>query len=472
MNLLSCDLCVIGAGAGGLSVAAGAAQMGAKVVLIEHHKMGGDCLNYGCVPSKALLAAAKHAESIRHSAIFGIITSPPQVDYAQVFQHVQQTIAKIAPNDSVERFNGLGVTVLTETAQFIDSRQLTAGNNQVQAKRFVIATGSSPAIPNIEGLKQVHFLTNETIFNLTELPSHLIVIGGGPIGCELGQAFLMLGAKVTLLASRNILPKDDPECVQIVRGRFLQQGMNLHETVLVTKVEPAANGMVVHFNNPDGSLHQVSGSHLLIATGRNPQLVELNLEKAGVAFNSHGIQVDKHLRSTNKRIFAIGDVAGGYQFTHLANYHASIVIRNALFHWPAKVDYHALPWVTYTSPELAHVGLNESQATVANLSYRKLILPYAEVDRMQTERETEGLIKILTSHRGKILGVTLVGSHAGELIAPWVLAMHRRLKISALATMIAAYPTRSEINKRAAGTFYIPTLFSKRTRHLVRLLNW
>lgn len=463
------DLCVIGAGSGGLSVAAGAAQMGARVALIEEDKMGGDCLNYGCVPSKSLIAAARQAKYMRQIDSFGIKSITPQVDYAKVHEHIHDVIATIAPNDSAERFRNLGVRVVTGTAKFVEQDIIAVGETRIRGKRFVIATGSSPIVPDIPGLTDIPYLTNETIFDLKEQPKKLIVIGGGPIGCELAQAYSLLGIPVVVLESKKILPKDDAELVDVVRQHLTHNGLELFEGTHIVNVSNNKKGIVVQIEH-NGEDQTITGSHVLIATGRKPNLAPLHLEIADVKYTDRGITVDSRLRSSNKRIFAVGDVAGSFQFTHVANYHAGIVLRNALFHLPAKVNYAALPWVTYTTPELAHVGLHESMAQEQGINYQVLRFSYADLDRGQIERETAGLIKIIVTPRGKILGASIVGNEAGELIAPWVLAMHKKLSVKALASMIMPYPTRNEINKRAAFEFYTPKLFSERMRKIVRFL--
>ncbi len=466
-DIIHTDLCVIGGGSGGLSVAAGAAQMGVKVVLIEKNKMGGDCLNTGCVPSKALIAASEAADRVRHAGRFGVNGHEPDIDFLKVHDHVHGVIAAIAPHDSVERFEGLGVDVIQGAARFTGPREVEVGERRIRARRFVIATGSSPATPPIPGLDQVPYLTNETVFDLDQRPDHLIVIGGGPIGIELAQAHRRLGARVTVLEGLSILGKDDAEAVEVVRRRVIDDGIDLREGAMIKTVERHGNGIALTIEN-GGADERVTGSHLLVAVGRRANVDGLNLEAAGIRYSPKGIEVDKRLRTTNKRVFAIGDVVGGYQFTHMAAYQAGIVIRNALFHLPAKVDYAAVPWVTYTDPELAHVGLNEREARERfGDDIRVLKWSFAENDRAQAERETDGIIKIVVGRKGRILGATIVGAHAGELILTWVLAIQQGLKIGAVANLIAPYPTLSEVSKRAAGSYYTPTLFNERTRRLV-----
>jgi len=440
--------------------------MGAKVVLVERGAMGGDCLNYGCVPSKSLLAAARVAHLGRRGATLGIAYAPPRIDFAGVADSVQGVIAAIASNDSVERFEGLGVRVVRAEARFTSPRTVRAGNVEIRPRRFVIATGSQPAIPAIPGLANIPYLTNETIFANRELPQHLIVIGGGPIGIEMAQAHCRLGARVTVLDVGPLLPRDDPELGAILAERLSAEGIACRPWVAIAAVERDRHLIRVRLAGGE----EIAGSHLLVAAGRRPAVAALDLPAAGIAVSEKGITVDARLRTTNRRAFAIGDVAGGPQFTHIALYHAGIVIRNALFRIPAKVDYRALPWVTYTEPELASVGLTEAAARAAEPRPRVLRWPFAENDRAQTERSTEGLVKVVTRKNGRILGAAILGAGAGDLILPWALAIAQRLKIGALANLIVPYPTRGEASKRAAASYYTPTLFSARTRRLVGLL--
>ena len=470
METIHVDICVIGAGSGGLSVAAGASQMGARVALIEKGEMGGDCLNTGCVPSKALLAAAHVAHTCRESGQFGIQSAEPLVDWSAVNRHVHQVIASIAPNDSQDRFEGLGATVIRAAASFRDSDTVIAGDQLIRAKYFVLATGSSPFVPPIEGLDRVPYFTNENIFSNSEPVQHLIVIGGGPIGIEMAQAHRRLGAKVTVMEMARLLMKDDPELTKIVIQRLQQEGLEFHEGGRDLRLEKTGDGKIAAYCNTDAGAQCATGSHLLIATGRRANVNGLNLEAAGITYSPHGVDVDARLRTSNRKVFAIGDVAGPYQFTHMAAYQAGIVIRNMLFKLPAKVDYSAVPWVTYTDPELAHVGLSEADALKAEKEVRVLRWSFAENDRARAEKRTEGLIKVITTPKGLILGASIVGLHAGELIQPWILAITQKMKIGAMASMIAPYPTLAEANKRIAGSFYTEKLFSTATRRVVRLL--
>lgn len=468
---ISADICIIGAGSAGLSIAAGAAQMGARTVLIEGHRMGGDCLHTGCVPSKALLAAAKAANAGRTIGRFGLLGHEPGVDFAAVSGYVQSVIGAIAPHDSVERFTGLGCRVIEARGSFSDPSTVIAGDAVVRARRFVVATGSRSLTPPIPGLEKVPYFTNESIFDNKLLPSHLVVIGGGPIGCEMAQAHRRLGAKVTILELARLLPKDDPDAVDVVREAFRAEGIEAVEAANIERVEKNGDAIVLTLKLGEGE-RRIEGSHLLVATGRQANVHDLGLDKAEVKLTPDGVQVDARLRTTNKRVFAAGDVIGGPRFTHAASYHAGIVLRNALFRLPAKNAPRALPWVTYTDPELAHVGLAEADARKDHGdAIRILRADFASNDRAQAEGYRDGFLKAVVAKRGRILGATMVGPQAGELILPWVLALNKGLKIGDMASVIAPYPTLSEISKRAAGNYFTPMLFSNRTKWLVRFLG-
>ncbi len=466
---INVDFCIIGAGSGGLSLAAAAAAFGQKVVLIEKHKMGGDCLNYGCVPSKALLAAGKRAKAMRTAAPFGIANVEPRVDFRAVYDHVHGVIAAIAPNDSVERFTGLGVRVITAAGRFTDGATVMAGEHRIKARRFVIATGSSPVVPPIPGLADVPYFTNETIFDNTEKLSQLIIVGGGPIGLELAQAHRRLGCEVTVLEGAKAMAKDDPELASVVLARLRGEGIDIREGALVTRISGGKGRIAVSITN-DGTEETIEGTHILVAAGRRPNIADLGLDAAGIAFDKKGITVDAGLRTTNRNVFAIGDVAGGLQFTHVANDHAGIVIRRALFRLPAKTTGRPVPWVTFTDPELAHVGLTETEARAKHGKINVLRWPYHENDRAQAERETEGHIKVVTDKKGKILGASIVGAHAGEIIQMWSLALSQGLKIRAMTEWISPYPTLSEINKRAAFRYYATAASNPFLRKAIALL--
>ena len=455
MQKLTPDLLVIGAGSGGLSVAAGAVQMGASVVLLEGHKMGGDCLNYGCVPSKALIASGKAAHAQSHAAAYGVADVTPEVDYAAAKDHVAGAIAQIAPTDSVERFEGLGVRVIREYGAFTSPREVRAGDHVIAARRVIIATGSSPLVPPIPGLETVPYETNETIFELRERPEHLLIIGGGPIGMEMAQAHRRLGSAVTVIEGASILGQDDPEMVAVVRARFADEGIAIEEGAMASEIRGAAGAIEVEAK--DGRVFK--GSHLLMAVGRRANTDRLDLDAAGIETTRTGIRVDASLRSTNRRVYAIGDVAGGLQFTHVAGYQAGLIIRQTLFGLPAKNRTDHIPHVTYTDPELAQIGLTEAEAREAHGGRLEVVrFPYAHNDRAIAERKTEGLIKVMVL-RGRPIGVSVAGAQAGEVINLWALVLANRLKMKHVAGMVAPYPTLGEINKRAAGAYFSPRLF-------------
>jgi pyruvate/2-oxoglutarate dehydrogenase complex dihydrolipoamide dehydrogenase (E3) component len=459
------DIGVIGAGSAGLSLAAGAAQLGLKIVLFEAHEMGGDCLNYGCVPSKALIAAAHAAQAVRQAGRFGVTTPGGfVVDYAKVRAHVKATIAAIAPHDSQERFEGLGVTVIRARARFVGPLTVEADGARYEARKWAIATGSRAAIPPIPGLAELAPLTNETVFELAHAPSHLVVIGGGPIGCELAQAHARLGTRVTLLeAAPAILLKEDPEAAAIVRDALIRDGVALREGVKIARAEAPATLVL-------DTGERIEASHILVAAGRKPNIGDLGLDAAGVAFDAKGIKVDARLRAANKDILALGDCAGGLQFTHVAGWHAGIAIRNLCFKIPAKADPRAIPRVTFTDPEIAHVGMTGAEAKAAGIETRIARWALRENDRAQAEGETHGMAKIVADRKGKVIGATLVAPRAGEMIGAWTMAVERRLSLAAMAGTVVAYPTLAEIGKRAAGSTFAEKLFAPRTKALVRFL--
>jgi pyruvate/2-oxoglutarate dehydrogenase complex dihydrolipoamide dehydrogenase (E3) component len=381
-------------------------------------------------------------------------------------------IAAIAPNDSVERLTGLGVRVLQATASFLDGNTIEAGRVLVRARRFVVATGSSASIPAIPGLSEVRYFTNETIFDVSERIQHLIVLGGGPIGVELAQAHKMLGSHVTMIEAASFLGHEDPEATQVVLKRLEDAQVMLRQGARVERVERAVQGVAVHIAK-QGDTEIIKGTHLLVATGRRPNVKSLHLERARVAYDERGIKVNQHLKTTNHRIYAIGDVIGGAQFTHLANYHAGIVIRNALFRLRPKVSAAAIPRVMFTEPELAQVGLTEAEARKRYRHRRIRILrwPFADNDRAVAERTTEGFIKVITKKNGEILGCTIVGPAAGELIQLWVIAIQKGMKVGDVTVFVLPYPTLSEISKRVAFTFYQPTLTKRWLRSIIGLLR-
>ncbi len=468
METIKTDILVIGAGSGGLSVAAGAVQMGAKVVLLEGHKMGGDCLNFGCVPSKALIASAKAAHAPKYASQYGVADSAPAVDYAAAKDHVRRVIEQIEPVDSQERFEGLGVRVIREFGRFVSAREVEAGAYRIKARRIVIATGSSPLVPPIPGLETVPFETNETLFELQEQPDHLLIIGGGPIGIEMAQAHKRLGSRVTIIEGAKVLGKDDPEAAAVLKDRLKEEGVELDEDAMVKQVSGQAGNIEV--STADGRRFQ--GTHLLLAVGRKSNTESLNLEVAGIETTRTGIKVDAKLKTSNSKVYAIGDVAGGMQFTHVAGYHAGVIIRSMLFGLPSKVRADHIPWVTYTDPELAQVGLTEAEARQHHGDKMEVArFDYSHNDRAIAERKTTGFIKVMVV-KGRPVGATIVGAQAGELISTWALALANKLKMSQIAAMVAPYPTMSEVNKRAAGAYFSPKLFDNpKVKGLVGLVQ-
>lgn len=466
------DICVIGAGSGGLSVAAAAAAFGVEVVLVEKGEMGGDCLNYGCVPSKAMIAAAKHAHAVWEAPHFGVMAGADfDVSFAGVRDHVRSVIAAIAPYDSEERFTGLGVRVIRAEGRFTGPDALSAGGFEIRARRFVIATGSSPLVPPIPGLAETPHFTNETIFTNAERPGHLLVIGGGPIGLELAQAHRRLGSRVTVIEAARALAKEDPELAAIVLERLRAEGVEILEGAKVSSVARGTGGGVELTADQDGAQRIVSGSHLLVAVGRKANVAGLGLEQAGVEYTPKGVTVDDRLRTTNRRIFAIGDVAGSLQFTHVAGYHAGLVVRAILFRLTAKPDLSIIPWATYTDPEIAQVGLSEAQARERNIEVQVLRWPFRDNDRAQAEGKTKGMVKIVAGRGNRILGAAIAGPQAGELINFWALAVAKRLTLRDVASYVAPYPTLSEAGRRAATSAYAPYAKKPAVRWLVNFLR-
>lgn len=458
MERIKTDILVIGAGSGGLSVAAGASQMGAKVVLLEGHKMGGDCLNFGCVPSKALIAAAKQAHAMNAGEPFGVTPVTPEVNYAAAKDHVQRVIETIAPVDSQERFEGFGVHVIREYGRFISPDEVQAGDHVIKARRIVIATGSSPFVPPIPGVDEVTHYTNENIFDLRDRPEHLLIIGGGPIGMEMAQAHVRLGSKVTVIEGLKALGRDDPEAAKVVLDKMRAEGIEIVEDALAEEIGEDEGQITV--KTSQGSF---TGSHLLMAVGRKVNIAELDLDKGNVA-HDRAVKVNEGLRSTsNRRVYAIGDAAGGLQFTHVAGYHAGVIIRSMLFGLPSKAKTSHIPWVTYTDPELAQVGPIEDEARKTHGSALAVArFDYHENDRAIASRKTSGFVKVMVV-KGRPIGATIVGEAAGELVGAWALAIANGLKMSGVAAMVAPYPTLGEINKRAAGAYFSPRLFESET---------
>jgi pyruvate/2-oxoglutarate dehydrogenase complex dihydrolipoamide dehydrogenase (E3) component len=441
------DLVIIGGGSAGLVVASAAAQLKAKVALVERDRLGGDCLWFGCIPSKSLIHVSRMAYEVKQAEKFGIYAQDINVNFTEVINHVQKTIATIQPHDSPERFRGLGVDVIFGDGQFIDEKTFLVNEQKLTARAFVISTGSRPTIPEIPGLSTVGYLTNEQVFNLPEIPSSLAVIGGGPIGCELGQAFSRLGAKVTMfISSDRLLPKEEVSASVVIEQQFLSEGINIIKNTRPNHIEFSEQSKVIFYKD-----QQIATSEILIATGRTPNIESLNLERAGVQVTTQGIKVNDKLQTTNKRIYACGDVIGGYQFTHVAGYEASVVLKNALFFPMTKTNYRVIPWATFTDPEVARVGLTEAEARTKYGDHICILQQdFKDSDRAQTTSAIQGFAKIITKSNGEILGAHFVGKNTGELIHEVVLAMTYNLPVSALTNIIHIYPTLAEINSKTS----------------------
>ena len=462
------DLVIIGGGAGGLVVASVAAQLGLKVTLIEkHEKLGGDCLHSGCVPSKTLIRAAKVASLMRRGDEFGLDTHVPEVDLGRVNDHVQSVIDRIQLHDDPERFRGYGCEVIFGEAVFADPHTVRVNDQLIRGRRLVVATGSTPLVPPIDGLQQAGYLTNESLFSLRDLPRRLVVLGGGPIGVEMAQAFSRLGSRVAVVERLpQLLPQEDPQIAEALRELLEKEGIEIHTSTSAERVSRDGDMRVVECS---GGV-RLEADQLLVAVGRRPTVEGLGLETVGIEYDARGIKVDERLRTSRKHVYACGDVCGPYPFTHMAEYQAGIVISNAVFRFPKKTDYRVVPWVTYTDPELARVGMTEQQARERGLQPTVLQFPFADIDRALTEVEAHGLCKFVT-HKGRLLGATLLGAHAGELIHEVVLAMQAGVKIGQLSATIHAYPTLAQIHRRTVNTLYGKRLFSAKTRGLVRWIN-
>ncbi|MFV0383622.1 dihydrolipoyl dehydrogenase family protein [Paracoccus sp. (in: a-proteobacteria)] len=470
MRALETDLCILGGGAGGLSVAAGAAQMGARVVLLEPGPMGGDCLNTGCVPSKALRDAARLARLLQGGTrIPGIPATSARPDFAAIQDHVRAVIARIAPHDSQERFESLGVTVIRAPGRFVSARAVETPDTRITARRFVIATGARPVIPPLPGLDTVPCLTHETIFDLRTAPGHLLILGGGPVGLEMAQAHRRLGSAVTVITRNAALSGEDPELAAIIRDSLRRDGVELLENTTLAGAEGQPGAIRLH----TGDGRTLTGTHLLIAAGRRPDTAGLGLGQAGIATTPTGaIRVDNGLRTGNRRAYAIGDVTGLAPFTHVAGYHAGLVVRAALLGLPVRVRHDHLPHVIHTDPELAHVGLTEARArTLYDNRIEVIRVPFADNDRAVAQARTDGLIKLVI-RKGRPVGVSIAGPGAGEAIHLWALALANRMRMRQVAAMVAPYPTLGEIGRTAAGRYYAQHLFeSSAVKTVVRLIQ-
>ena len=472
------DLIVIGGGAAGLTASTGAGACGAKVLLIEKEKeLGGDCLHYGCVPSKSLIKSAYCYHVVRHSERYGLPQMDvPPIDFKNIRDRIRQIIGTIQVHDSPELIKKkYNVETRFGQPRFLDNHTITLNEVKLTARNFIIATGSSPAVPPIEGLNQITYLTNVNIFALEQLPVSLIVLGGGPIGLEMAQAFARLGSKVTVIeALAQLLPKEDLDIAEFVKIKLELEGIRFELNSKAIKVQKESKMIKVTINQ--GNVFQdVVADALLVATGRKPNVDGLDLEKAGVDFDKRGIKVDGRLRTSVKNIFACGDVNGGYQFTHVAGYEAGIAMMNAVFplipllHIPLRADYRHVPWCTYLDPEIASIGFNEQRAKAAHVEYVVHKEELKNNDRAKAEGETDGFIKILTNKAGKLIGVQIVGFHAGDLIHEWVAVFNGKVSLQTLGNAIHAYPTLAEINKTAALNYFLKAPLGRKLRMILNV---
>jgi len=445
------DIVVIGGGSGGLVVAAGGATLGAKVALVENNKLGGDCLWTGCVPSKTLIKSARVAYLMRNADRFALTPHDPTPTLPRVMERVASVIASIEPNDSAERFRALGVDVIFGDGRFIDPESFEVDGRRLRARTFAIATGSRPAIPSIPGVESVPYLTSETIFNLREAVPHLIVVGSGPIGSEMAQAFRRLGSNVTVVdIAPAILPREDPDLAAIVFRQLQSEGVDYRLSASIAKIERTPLGIRLLLREAGGAVQPVDATHLLLAAGRKANVESLRLDAAGVRVSDGRIALENGLTTTNPRIYVVGDAAGGHQFTHLAEHHAGIVLRHAIFRLKWTRPSAVVPRCTFTDPEFARVGLSETEAKNSGVDHRVYTFPLADIDRARTEGETDGMAKVVTSPRGRLLGAAIVAPHAGELIAEYALAIAHRMGAGHISASIHAYPTFAQISRRVA----------------------
>ena len=463
------DLVVIGGGPGGLVVASVAAQLGLKVMLIEASGLlGGDCLHTGCVPSKALIHMARIAHAARTGVNQGLLSTMPEIDFSKAIDHVNRVIAKIQIHDDPERFRNYGCDVRFGKARFISQHEVAIDDGEtVAGRRFVIATGSRPAIPPIPLLEQAGFYTNETIFKQRTLPARLAVIGGGPIGVELAQTFARFGSKVTIIEMADRLLINEDKAISLQLQEILEkEGIEIITAVQVAGIHREGDSRQLRLSNHS----TIDCDRVLVATGRRPVVHDLGLEEAGVEYGRKGITVDRRLRTSQKHIYAVGDVCGPYQFTHMAEYQAGIALANIVFRIPRKTDYRVVPRVVYTDPEVASTGITEDEALAQGIKYHVAEFPMADVDRAVTDDAEAGLSRILIS-KGRVIGASLIGPHAGELIHELALAMQVNAKVKAISALAHAYPTYAQIHRRTINKSYAHLLQSKTTRSLVWLLN-
>jgi pyruvate/2-oxoglutarate dehydrogenase complex dihydrolipoamide dehydrogenase (E3) component len=472
MSKYDYDIGVIGGGAAGLTVSSGAAQLGAKTLLIEKEpSLGGDCLHFGCVPSKTLIHSAKVYHDMKQGKRFGLPEiEPPPVDFQQVAKRIQSVIDVIQVHDSVERFSKMGVEVAFGTPFFADEHVVNLDGKRISARSWVIATGSSPAAPRVESLTTVPYITNKEIFSLEKLPETMLVLGAGPIAIEMAQSFCRLGSKVTVIQrSAQILSKEDKDMADTVMRSLEQEGITFHLNATVTGAAVDGKNKQISFQQ-GGESHTLSADTILLAQGRRPNIEDLGLDDISLNYNGRGISVDNRMRSNHKHIYAPGDINGEFQFTHAAGYEGGIVLSNAIFHLPRKVNTRWMPWCTYTEPELSSIGMNEKQAQAAGIDYTVWTESFSENDRAIAEGDELGKLKLLLDSKDKPLGVQILGPRAGDLIGEWIAVLNSGMKLSSLAGTIHPYPTLTEINKRVAGSYISPKIFSPKVKKTLKFL--
>ncbi|HWZ45593.1 MAG TPA: mercuric reductase [Candidatus Saccharimonadales bacterium] len=467
------NLVVIGAGTAGLVSAAGAALLGARVALIERHRMGGDCLNYGCVPSKVLIRAARAAYAIDEAREFGIEARIEEINFADTMRRLRRVRADISPHDSARRFQGLGADIYLGDARFLTGNSLSVAGERLEFRKAIIATGARAAIPPVPGLKELGALTNETVFSLTELPKRLIVIGGGPIGCELAQSFARLGSQVSIVErAPRLLPRDDADAATILQSQLEREGVATFLGVEIQRAEAGHEGKTIVFNRGRGE-ERVSADQILVAAGRTPNLEGLNLEAAGVKFQPAGVIVDDYLRTSNADIYSAGDISSRFQFTHAAEALGRIALQNALFFGRKRASDLVIPWCTYTDPEIAHVGWSTEDAGKRQMEIKTFTLSFADNDRAVVDGDIGGFARVHANKKdGVIVGATLVSRHAGESIGELVMAIQRKLKIGDLGGIIHPYPTQAEIIKRLGDSSMRSRLKPWMKKALVKFFRW
>ena len=466
-NNFEYDMGIIGGGAAGLTVASGSAQLGAKTLLIEkEQELGGDCLHFGCVPSKTLIKSAHVYHLMKTASAYGLPTvDVPPVDFAKVSDRIRGVVATIQKHDSEERFCGLGAKVLFGDARFTDEHTVEMDGKRISAKNWVIATGSSPIAPPIPGLAETPYITNKEIFYMDRLPKAMIVLGAGPIGIEMAQAFNRFGTRITVVdRADQILTKEDKVLADTVMDVMASEGVRFELGASIDSVSQSGEIREVAITNHKGESLTLKGDTLLVAMGRGANVDGLGLDKIGVKYNGRGIEVDRRLRTSQKHIFAAGDVNGGFQFTHAAGYEGGIVVSNAVFRLPRKTDYTHLPWCTYTDPELASIGMNRTAAEAAGIEVNIWEEEFKENDRSLAEGEKVGRIRLVVDKKEKPVGVQILGPRAGDLISEWVAALNGKVKLSTIAGAIHPYPTIGEINKKVVGSLFAPKIFSEKVQ--------